>query len=131
MAVRIAGINLPDNKRIVIALTYLKGIGNSRAEGLLSEAGIDPNKRTRELPEEDIAKIRSAIERHGYKLEGDLQRLVLGNIKRLKEISAFRGMRHAKRLPARGQRTKTNSRTVRGNVRKTTTSGKKPTAQKT
>ncbi|MBI4122484.1 MAG: 30S ribosomal protein S13 [Parcubacteria group bacterium] len=131
MVVRIAGINLPENKRIVIALTYLKGIGRSRSEELLAETGIDANKRTRELSEDEAGKIRAAIERREYKLEGDLQRLILGNIKRLKEIGAFRGVRHAKRLPVRGQRTKTNSRTVRGNVRKTTTSGKKPTAQKT
>ncbi len=131
MVVRIAGINLPENKRIVIALTYLKGIGRSRSEELLTETGIDANKRTRELSEDEAGKIRAAIERREYKLEGDLQRLILGNIKRLKEIGAFRGVRHAKRLPVRGQRTKTNSRTVRGNVRKTTTSGKKPTAQKT
>jgi len=125
MPIRISGVNLPDNKRIAISLTYLKGIGVSRALDVLVKAGIDINKRTKELLEEEVSKIRQVIEAEGYELEGDLQRRVLGNIKRLKEIGSWRGIRHARHLPVRGQRTKTNSRTVRGNVRKTTTSGRK------
>ena len=131
MPIRISGANLPDNKRIAISLTYLKGIGVSRALDVLVKAGIDINKRTKELLEAEVAKIRQVIEAEGYELEGDLQRRVLGNIKRLKEIGAWRGIRHARHLPVRGQRTKTNSRTVRGNVRKTTTSGRKTSTQKT
>ena len=131
MAIRIAGVNLPDNKRIAISLTYLKGIGVARGQKILAKAGIDINKRAKDLLEDEVAKIRQIIEAEGYELEGDLQRRVLGNIKRLKEIGAWRGMRHARHLPVRGQRTKTNSRTVRGNVRKTTTSGRKQSAQKT
>lgn len=131
MPVRIAGINLPDNKRTVIALTYLRGIGITRANEVIRSAGIDFAKRVKQLTEEEVGKIRQIIEARGWELEGELQRRVLGNIKRLKEIGSWRGTRHAKRLPARGQRTKTNSRTVRGNVRKTMMSGRKPTAQKT
>lgn len=131
MAIRIAGVNLPDNKRIVISLTYLKGIGLTLSNKVLKECKIDLDKRTKDLTEEEVGRIRANIEAAGYELEGDLQRKVLGNIKRLKEIGSWRGLRHIKRLPARGQRTKTNSRTVRGNVRKTATSGKKISAQKT
>lgn len=131
MPVRIAGINLPDNKRAAVALTYLRGIGITRANEIMRGAGIDFAKRVKQLTEEEVGKIRQLIEARGWELEGELQRRVLGNIKRLKEIGAWRGMRHAKRLPVRGQRTKTNSRTVRGNVRKTMMSGRKPTAQKT
>ncbi len=131
MIARISGINLPENKRIVIALTYIKGIGNSVSKKILKEINISEDKRTKELSEEDLNKIRNCIEKFDLKLEGDLQRLVFGNIKRLKEIGSYRGSRHSKKLPVRGQRTKTNSRSVRGNVRRTTTSGKKPSAQKT
>ncbi len=131
MAIRIAGINLPDKKRIEVALTYIRGIGLTRAQRILAAAKIDFNKRTKELHEDDVARIRQVIEENKFELEGDLQRRVLGNIKRLKEIGCWRGGRHAKHLPVRGQRTKTNSRTVRGNVRKTATSGKKLANQKT
>ncbi|MDP1709838.1 MAG: 30S ribosomal protein S13 [Candidatus Komeilibacteria bacterium] len=131
MAIRIAGVNLPENKRIVISLAYLKGIGRTRSEKILQACDINFDKRTKELSEEEVARIRQNIEQAGYELEGDLQRQVLGNIKRLKEIGSWRGLRHIKHLPVRGQRTKTNSRTVRGNVRKTATSGKKMSAQKT
>lgn len=131
MPIRISGVNLPDNKRIAISLTYLKGIGVARALDILAKAGIDINKRAKALAEEEVAKIRQIIEAEGYELEGDLQRRVLGNIKRLKEIGAWRGLRHARHLPVRGGRTKTNSRTVRGNVRKTATSGRKTSTQKT
>ena len=128
---RISGINLPDNKRIVIALTYIKGIGKNRSKILIDSAGVDENKRAKELSEEEINKIRKAIDSNGFILEGELQRKVLTNIKRLREIGAWRGLRHAKHMPVRGQRTKTNSRTVRGNVRKTTSSGRKDATQKT
>lgn len=131
MPVRIAGINLPDNKRIEVALTYIKGIGRPRAHVILEKAKVSFDKRPKELAEEEVARIRQAIEAANFELEGELQRRVLGNIKRLKEIGSWRGLRHGKRLPTRGQRTKTNSRTVRGNVRKTTFSGKKPSSQKT
>lgn len=130
MAVRIAGVILPQNKRIEIALTYLYGIGRPLAIKILELTKVDPNTRTQDLEEEEIHKLREIIEKN-YKVEGDLKREVIGNIKRLKEINCYRGMRHAKGLPVRGQRTKTNSRTVRGNVRRTMGSGRKPPAQKT
>lgn len=131
MPVRIEGVNIPDNKRIEVALTYIKGIGATRSRLILRSAQVDLNKRTKDLGEDEIGKIRNQIESSGYNLEGDLQRLIFSNIKRLKEIGSWRGLRHGKHLPVRGQRTKTNCRTVRGNVRKTATSGKKPSAQKT
>ncbi len=130
MVVRIAGVVLPQNKRIEIALTYLYGIGRPLAKKILELTKINPDIRTQNLKEEEVHKLREIIEKN-YKVEGDLKREVLGNIKRLKEISCYRGMRHAKGLPVRGQRTKTNSRTVRGNVRRTMGSGRKPPAQKT
>jgi small subunit ribosomal protein S13 len=131
MALRIAGVNLPDNKRVVIALAYIKGMGISRSNEIIKKSGIDIQKRTKDLAEDEFGKIRALIEKSGFVLEGELDRQVHSNIKRLKEIGTYRGLRHARHLPSRGQRTKTNSRTVRGNVRKTTTSGKKPSAQKT
>lgn len=127
---RIAGVNLPKNKRIEIALTYLYGIGLSLSQKILQATGIDPNIRTDDLTEEQVNKLREFIEKH-YRVEGDLRREVLMNIKRLKEIGCYRGDRHAKKLPVRGQRTRTNTRTVRGNVRRTMGSGRKPPAQKT
>jgi small subunit ribosomal protein S13 len=130
MAVRIAGVMLPHNKRIEIALTYLYGIGRPLANKILKLTNINPNTRTQNLTEEEVQKLREIIEKE-YKVEGDLKREVLGNIKRLKEIGCYRGIRHAKGLPVRGQRTKTNSRTVRGNVRRTMGSGRRPPAQKT
>lgn len=131
MAVRIEGVTIPDNKRIVVALTYIKGIGRTKSGQILREANIDENRRGKDLTEAEIGRIRGVIEKRGLLLEGDLARSVSGNIKRLKEIGSWRGLRHSRHLPVRGQRTKTNSRTVRGNVRKTATSGKKPAAQKT
>ncbi|MAG28674.1 30S ribosomal protein S13 [bacterium] len=131
MSARIAGVNLPDNKRIVIGLTTINGIGKSLSEKLLKEADIDVQKRGKDLTEEEVNRIRQIIDKQGSLLEGELARSVHANIKRLREIGTWRGMRHAKHMPVRGQRTKTNSRTVRGNIRKTTTSGKKPAAQKT
>lgn len=126
---RIAGINLP-NKRIEVALTYIYGIGRPRSRRILESLKINRDTRTNDLAPGDVGKLRDLIEKQ-YKVEGDLRREVLAHIKRLKDIGSYRGSRHAKKLPARGQRTKTNSRTVRGNVRKTMGSGRKPTAQKT
>lgn len=120
---RIAGITIPDNKRLEIALTALYGIGRPRAQTILKEAGVDAGKKAADLSEKEEAAIREKIE--AFTIEGDLRREVGVNIKRLKDIGAHRGVRHAKRLPVRGQRTKTNSRTIRGNVRKTMTSGRR------
>ncbi|MDD5039829.1 MAG: 30S ribosomal protein S13 [Patescibacteria group bacterium] len=130
MPARIAGVTLPQNKRIEIALTYIFGIGVSRSRKILSKAQIDHNKKTQDLGETEVNTLREIIERD-FKVEGDLRRAVLMNIKRLKEIGAYRGTRHSKNLPARGQRTKTNSRTVRGNVRRTMGSGRRKSADKT
>lgn len=128
--VRIAGLTLPANKRVEVALTYLYGIGLTRSKHILSEAKVDPNTRVTKLTEQEATKLRDLVEKN-FKVEGDLKREVLLNIKRLKEIGAYRGSRHSKNLPTRGQRTKTNSRTVRGNVRRTMGSGRKPSAEKT
>lgn len=130
MAVRIAGITLPSNKRIEIGLTYIFGIGRKLTREILKNLNIDFNARVSDLSEEEVKKLREVIEKE-YRVEGDLKREILGNIKRYKEISSYRGSRHAKGLPLRGQRTKTNSRTMRGNVRRTMGSGRKPPAQKT
>ncbi len=127
---RIAGITLPKEKRVEIGLTYIFGIGNSLANQILKEGSISPDKRVKDLTEEEVNKLREIIEKK-YKVEGELKREVLLNIKRLKEIDSYRGSRHAKKLPVRGQRTKTNTRTVRGNVRRTMGSGRKSAAQKT
>jgi len=127
---RIVGVNLPNEKRVEIALTYIFGIGKSRAEKILKDLKLDPNTRVKNLNEEQMDILRQKIEKE-YKIEGDLRREILGNVKRLREIKSYRGDRHAKNLPSRGQRTKTNSRTVRGNKRMTAGSGKKPSAQKT
>lgn len=128
--VRIAGVNLPNEKRIAIALTYILGIGLATSEKILRNLNIDPNIRVKALPEDAANKLRVVIEKE-YVVEGGLRREVFANIKRLKEIKAYRGTRHAKGLPVRGQKTKTNSRTVRGNARKTVGSGRKAANQKT
>ncbi len=128
--IRIAGVIIPDNKRIEIALTYIYGIGRVLSGKILKEAQVDFNKRAKDLSEEEVNKIRSIIEGK-FKVEGDLRRMVMLNIKRLKEIGSYRGSRHTKGLPTRGQRTKTNTRTVRGNVRRTMGSGRKKSAEKT
>lgn len=120
---RILGITLPDNKHIDIALTEVYGIGRSRALNILREANIPATKKTKELVEAEETAIRKIVE--GFTLEGELRREIGSNIKRLKDIGSYRGTRHAKHLPLRGQRTKTNSRTVRGNVRKTMGSGRR------
>ncbi|HQK63814.1 MAG TPA: 30S ribosomal protein S13 [Candidatus Staskawiczbacteria bacterium] len=127
---RIAGVNIPDNKRIEIALTYIYGIGRSLSKTILNELKIDINKKAAELSQSEISGLKEYIEKH-HKIEGDLRRQTMINIKRLKDIGTWRGHRHAKGLTVRGQRTKTNNRTVRGNVRKTMGSGRKPSASPT
>ena len=110
---RISGIDLPRDKRIVIALEYIYGIGGTSAKRLLATAGVDENTRVRELSEADATRLREIIERD-FRVEGDLRREVNGNIKRLVEIGCYRGVRHRRGLPVRGQRTKTNARTRKG-----------------
>lgn len=131
MAVRIAGVNIPNNKRVEIALTYIYGIGRPRANEILKKLKVNPDIRVNDLTDEQANTLRFEIEKGGFAIEGDLRREVMSNVKRLREIKCYRGVRHSKQLPVRGQRTKTNSRTVRGNVRKTTVSGRKDSAQKT
>jgi len=130
MAVRIAGVTIPNDKRVEIALTYIYGIGKTTSQNILESLKIDLNTRVKDLEEDAVNKLRVAVEKQ-YLVEGDLRREVSSNIKRLKEIGCYRGIRHARNLPLRGQRTKTNSRTVRGNKRGMATSGKKGPAQKT
>lgn len=125
---RLLGINLPDTKRVDIGLTALYGIGRPRAKKILDEAGVPHGVRVAELSRDQENDVRKIIE--SLKLEGDLRRDISGNIKRLKDIKAYRGIRHIRRLPVRGQRTKTNSRTVHGNVRKTMGSGRKKVEKK-
>lgn len=127
---RIAGVNLPPQKRIEAALPYIYGIGLSLARKILVETKIDANKRAKELSEEEVNTLKQIIEKN-HKVEGELRREILMNIKRLKEIGSYRGSRHSKGLTVRGQRTKTNSRTVRGNTRRTMGSGRKDAGQKT
>jgi len=110
---RIAGVDIPRDKRIEIALTYIYGIGRTLSNKILAEAGISPDKRTNALSDEEIAKIRDIIE-NSYKVEGDLRKEVSINIKRLMDIGCYRGLRHRKGLPVRGQRTRTNARTRKG-----------------
>jgi len=121
---RIAGVNIPENKQIEIALTYIYGIGRSLSKRILKEAGIDSARKASSLKPEEINKLKDIIEKK-YKIEGGLKREIITNIKRLKDISSWRGVRHIKGLPTRGQRTRTNTRTIRGNVRKTVGSGRK------
>ncbi|OHB00330.1 MAG: 30S ribosomal protein S13 [Candidatus Zambryskibacteria bacterium RIFCSPHIGHO2_12_FULL_43_12b] len=120
---RLLGINIPENKRIEIGLTAVYGIGRPRALSILKKSKIDPSLKPKDISVDQENEIRKVIE--SMKLEGDLKREVAGNIKRLKDIKAYRGVRHMKVLPVRGQRTKTNSRTRRGNVRKTMGTGRK------
>jgi len=127
---RIAGVNIPDNKRIEVALTYVYGIGRTLSNKILTQAKIDPNIRANKLTAEEVNRLRDFIEK-GFKIEGELRRERMMNVKRLKDISCYRGVRHIKGLPVRGQRTKTNTRTIRGNTRKTMGSGRKNTAEKT
>lgn len=126
--IRISGINIPDNKRIEIALTYIFGIGRSTSKKILADLGIDESMRTKDLSEAEAKKLREKIEKD-YSVEGELRHVVKMNIRRLTEIGCYRGTRHTKKLPARGQRTKTNNRTVRGNKRVTMGSGKTSTSK--
>jgi small subunit ribosomal protein S13 len=126
---RLSGVNIPDQKRVEIALTYIHGIGPTTSKKILQSAGIDPNLRVKSLSEADITKLRETIDQN-YRVEGDLARQVSGNIKRLKEINAYRGLRHKANLPVHGQRTRTNARTKRGK-RVTMGSGRKKSAAKT
>jgi len=119
---RIAGVDLPKNKRTEIALTYIYGIGRTASQQILDQAEINPSVRVKDLTEEDAARLRVIIDRE-YKVEGDLRREVTQNIKRLQEIGSYRGLRHRRGLPARGQRTRTNARTKRGSRR--TVAGKR------
>ena len=127
---RIAGVTIPENKKIVVSLAYIYGIGQNLARKIVSILKIDTSKKTSELTEEEANKLRDYIEKN-YKIEGALKREIQSNIKRLKEIGSYRGSRHSRGLQVRGQRTKTNSRTRRGNVRKTVGSGRKKSSEKT
>jgi small subunit ribosomal protein S13 len=120
---RISGITIPENKRIEIGLSYLYGIGRQNAKTMLAAAGIDGGKKPADVTAEEENALRREIEKN--KIEGDLRRQIAANIKRHKDIKTYRGVRHLRKLPVRGQRTKTNSRTVRGNVRRTMGSGRK------
>jgi small subunit ribosomal protein S13 len=124
---RIAGVDLPNNKRAEIALTYIYGIGKSTSQRILDQAGIDRSVRIKDLTEEDATRLRVIVDRD-YKVEGDLRREITQNIKRLQEIGSYRGLRHRRNLPVRGQRTKTNARTKRGARR--TVPGKRRTRAK-
>jgi len=127
---RIAGIIIPDQKQIQFALTYIYGIGQSLSRKILKDAQISPSKKASELTTQEIAKLKEIIEKN-CKIEGELKRQVLMNVKRLKDVGSWRGLRHIKGLPVRGQKTRTNTRTVRGNVRKTVGSGRKQAATPT
>ena len=120
---RIAGITIPEEKRLEIGLTTIYGVGRPRALATLVALGIEPGKKPKDVSAKEETALREAIEK--FSLEGELRRDISGNIRRLKDIKSYRGSRHLKHLPARGQRSKTNSRTVRGNVRKTMTSGRR------
>ncbi|MEZ4180493.1 MAG: 30S ribosomal protein S13 [Candidatus Doudnabacteria bacterium] len=127
---RIAGVNIPDEKRIEASLRYIYGVGLSISQKILEDTNIDPNIRTKELTDQQLQTLRDYIDKN-ITTEGTLKQQRLMNIRRLKEIGSYRGSRHSKNLPARGQRTKTNSRTTHGNVRRTAGSGKKKSADKT
>lgn len=128
--IRIAGVNLPDHKRAAIGLTAIFGMGRNLSLRILQQLQISPDIRIKDLTSAEEQKIREYIE-NNVKVEGELRREVITNIKHHKDIGTWRGLRHSKGLPARGQRTKTNSRTVRGNVRKTAGSGRRTSAEKT
>jgi small subunit ribosomal protein S13 len=127
---RIAGTNIPNEKKILFSLPYIYGIGQTLSRKVLEAAKVDGNIRTKDLTDAQQDAIRAIVEK-AYKTEGDLRREVMANIKTLKDIKSYRGIRHMKHLPVRGQNTKRNSRTVRGNTRKTMGSGRKPGGQKT
>ncbi|MDP2637368.1 MAG: 30S ribosomal protein S13 [bacterium] len=127
---RIAGTTIPDNKNILISLTYIFGVGPALSLKIVEKAKVDPKALASALKAEELNRIKDIIEKE-YRVEGELKRDILGNVKRLRDIGTWRGMRHMKKLPVRGQRTKTNMRTVKGNVRKTMGSGRKPSASPT
>jgi small subunit ribosomal protein S13 len=127
---RIAGINIPENKQIAVGLTYIYGIGPSLSKRILAEANISSSVKGKDLKGEEVNSLKQIIEKK-YKVEGDLRREKMMAIKRLKDIGCWRGIRHIKKLPVRGQRTKTNTRTIRGNVRKTMGSGKRKAVEPT
>lgn len=122
---RIAGVTIPTNKRIIVALTYVYGIGDTTSQQILKKANVDPSTRVKDLTENELAAIRDVISAE-YTVEGELQRVVRANVKRLKDIGSYRGDRHKRNLPVRGQRTRTNARTKRG--RKVTVAGAQPKA---
>jgi small subunit ribosomal protein S13 len=126
---RILGVDIPKEKRIDVSLRYLYGVGEKLSVDILKEAGIPPEKRAKDLSEDEISRITNTIQKIGYKVEGDLRRDIQQNIKRLVDIGSWRGMRHKKGLPVRGQRTKTNARTRKG-PRKNATMVMKPTESK-
>jgi len=128
--IRIAGANIPENKRIEIALTYIYGIGRVLSNKILAKAKVNPDAKANKLSSQEINKLREIVEKE-YRVEGELRRERMLNVKRLKDIGSYRGGRHTKGLPVRGQQTKTNTRTVRGNVRQTMGSGRKKSADKT
>lgn len=121
---RIAGVDLPRNKRLDIALTYIVGIGNTTSAKIIAEAGLDPAQKTTTLTDEQIGKIRKIID-SSYNVEGDVRREVTSNVKRLMDMGLYRGLRHRRGLPCRGQRTRTNSRTRKGKMKKTVAGKKK------
>lgn len=121
---RLLGVNIPDNKKVEYALPCFYGIGLTSSRKILQQAKINPDKRTKDLTPDELNKIKEYIEKN-YKVEGELRQIIKQNVNLLKELQAYRGVRHMRRLPVRGQRTRTNSRTVRGNVRKTAGSGKR------
>lgn len=125
---RISGLTIPENKRLEVGLTVLYGVGRPLAQSILDKLGIDRGAKPKDLSEDKESSLRKEVE--GRTIEGELKREVAGNIKRLKDIKAYRGLRHMKSLPSRGQRTKTNSRTRRGNTRKTMGSGRKKVEKK-
>lgn len=129
MTVRIAGVAMP-NKRMEVALGYIYGIGQPLARKILKELSINKDSRPDALSQDEVSRLRETIEKK-FRVEGDLKREIAANIKRLKDIVCYRGVRHMRHLPARGQRTKTNNRTVRGNIRRTMGSGRKSAAEKT
>lgn len=127
---RVAGINIPNEKRIEAALPYIYGVGLPMSRKILKDTGINPDTRTKDLTEEELNKLRDYIDKN-FKVEGQLRQQIMMNIKLLKEVASYRGIRHIRGLPVRGQRTKTNSRTRRGNVRRTAGSGRSKASDKT
>ena len=127
---RISGVDIPREKQVLFSLQYIHGIGSSISKKILTDLKIDPTKKVKDLTEEEVSHIREKIDKE-YSVEGELRKEVTMNIKRLIEIGSRRGIRHKRNLPVRGQRTRTNTRTIRGNVRKTVGSGRKPAATPT